>query len=64
MKPSHIEPGHAIKCVTHMTFSQKLYQSVKLTLAEQEIAEEDKFNFSPESLENIKKLLDKIFEQS
>jgi hypothetical protein len=64
MKPSHMEPGHVIKCVTDMTFSQKLYQSVKLTLAEQEIAEEDKLNFTPESLENIKKLLDKIFEQS
>ena len=45
------------KCVTPMTFSQKLYQS-----HEQEIAEEFEQAIEANSLEKLKKLLDKVLE--
>ena len=43
------------KCVTPMSFSQKLYQS-----HEQEIAEEFEQAIEANSLEQIRKLLDKV----
>ncbi len=46
-----------IECVSPMTFSQKLYQSHAL-----EIAEEFEQALGANSLEKIKKLLDKVLE--
>ena len=45
------------KCVTPMTFSQKLYQSHEL-----EIGEQFEQAIEANSLEQIKKLLDKVLE--
>lgn len=45
------------KCITPMTFSQKVYQ-----FQEQEIAEEFEQAIEANSLEQIKKLLDKVLE--
>ena len=47
-----------IECVTPMTFSQKLYQSHAL-----EIAEEFEQALGDNSLEKIKTLLDKVLER-
>jgi len=47
----------SIKCVSPMTFSQKLYQSDAL-----DIAEEFEPPINANSLEEIKKLLDNVFE--
>ncbi len=49
--------GQHIKCVSPMTFSQKLYQSHPL-----EIAEEFEQAIDANSLEKIKKILDKVLE--
>ena len=46
-----------IECVSPMTFSQKLYQTQAL-----EIAEEFEQALGANSLEKIKKLLDKVLE--
>ncbi len=48
-----------IKCVTPMTFSQKLYQS---QAQEIDVAEEFEEALEANSLEKIKKLLDKVLE--
>ncbi len=48
-----------IKCVTPMTFSQKLYQSEAQEL---DVAEEFEQALEANSLEKIKKLLDKVLE--
>jgi hypothetical protein len=46
-----------VKCVSPRTFSQKLYQSYEL-----EIAEEFERAIDVNSLEEVKKLLDKVLE--
>ena len=56
-KPNSQATFENIKCVRPMTFSQKLYQS-----AAQEIAEEFEQAIEANSLEKIKKLLDKVLE--
>ncbi len=53
----NIQMSQHIKCVSPMTFSQKLYQSHAL-----EIAEEFEQAIDANSLEKIKKILDKVLE--
>lgn len=50
-------PSQHIKCVSPMTFSQKLYQTDEL-----EIAEELEQALEANSLEKLKILLDKVLE--
>ena len=56
-RPNIPVPFASRKCVTPMTFSQKLYQSY----AQKKIEEFDQ-EIEATSLEKIKKLLDKLFE--
>ena len=56
-KPSIQVSDQQIKCISPMTFSQKLYQSRAI-----EIAEEFEQAVEANSLEKIKNLLDKVLE--
>lgn len=51
-----------IKCITPMTYSQKLYQSEALAQTAQEIIEQYSNQGSTESLEKVRNLLEKIFQ--
>ncbi len=57
-KPSSQVSDQQIKCISPMTFSQKLYQSHAI-----EIAEEFEQAIEANSLEKIKNLLDKILDK-
>ena len=51
-----------IKCVTPMTYSQKLYQSEAIAQTAKEIIEQYSKHASSESLEKVRNLLEKIFQ--
>ena len=51
-----------IKCVTPMTYSQKLYQSETIAQTAQEIIEQYSMHGSAESLEKVRNLLERIFQ--
>lgn len=64
MESNHIQTTYKIKCVSPMTFSQKMYQAKNTPLNAEEIIAQYYKNPSPEALENIKRLLDKIYDLS